>query len=397
MKNLKKIIIFSGITLIFMSAGLIIFPHRPLENISTLINNSIQVILFYTSLFIFLNEPTSRHRFLFFNFTLYFGIVYLLYLQQFIGVSIFPMQGSTPEYSFVNYVSVYSFQYINALMVYLQAFVITYLVFDLLFMDYKIYQKYAVTLVVTIVCFAYYFHPFLENPVYNESIEIKPYIYRTDDIQKYKIIENASIEFTDKYGYKPVAAELSTLINLKVRNNGIVVGELFPEENLRQIESLMPYLDGDNVKVLIMQPLFYNMIYMNVYVLLFILLYFGYQITKDPPQGAYIDKIMFIFLIIFALDAIHYWSYIKSIEFKGYSEIFKIGQYFTTIAFFALAVFFNLRLRFIKSVVGEFYEIEIENNPEKITRWLDGIDKFILKNFGNAKVFRGRLFEQKIN
>jgi hypothetical protein len=75
--------------------------------------------------------------------------------------------------------------------------------------------------------------------------------------------------------------------------------------------------------------------------------------------------------------------------------LYSIGQYFTTAAFFTLVIFFYARLRFIKSVVGEFYETEIQINPEKISRWLDGIDKFILKHFTSSKDFKTRLFEQR--
>jgi hypothetical protein len=136
---------------------------------------------------------------------------------------------------------------------------------------------------------------------------------------------------------------------------------------------------------------------MDVFVLLFIFLYFGYQYAKDPPQGAYVDKIMYMFLLIAGLDILHQFAVIKSIEFGSYMELFSIGQYFTTVVWCLVLIFFYARLRFIKSVVGEFYETELQENPEKISRWIDGIDRYILNHFTSSKDFKTRLFEQKIN
>jgi hypothetical protein len=104
-----------------------------------------------------------------------------------------------------------------------------------------------------------------------------------------------------------------------------------------------------------------------------------------------------MFLLIAGLDIFHQYAVIKSIEFRSYWELFSIGQYFTTIIWCLLVVFFYARLRFIKSVVGEFYETELQVNPEKISRWIDGIDRFILSHFTSSKDYRTRLFEQKIN
>ncbi len=62
------------------------------------------------------------------------------------------------------------------------------------------------------------------------------------------------------------------------------------------MEYLAPYLEGDNWMVLLAKPLYLGHISMNVLLIGFILLFFGYQYKKDPPQGAYIDKMMFLFL-----------------------------------------------------------------------------------------------------
>ncbi len=377
MKHIKKILIIWVSLIITLGAIYIVFPHRE-SSISSLINIAIQSLLFLISLYIFINEPTKRYKYLFLNFSIFFTTAFLQFLYRFIGYSIFDID----KYPFA---IVFANQYSQASIIFFQAFAIAYLVFDLLFKNFKIYQKYLLTITVVLTVFLFYFLPFFENP---------KYIYTTENIQKFKIVRDARDSyFTDNQKY-PTAEELAALITLPAMNNGEQVGILFPEENIKQIKSYLPYTEVDNYLVLIWQPLYFNLIYMDVFVLLFIFLYFGYQYSKDPPQGAYIDKIMYIFLLIAGLDIFHQFAVIKSVEFGSYWELFSIGQYFTTAAFFALVIFFYARLRFIKSVTGEFYETEIQMNPEKITRWIDGIDKFILNHFTSSKDFNTRLFER---
>jgi hypothetical protein len=50
------------------------------------------------------------------------------------------------------------------------------------------------------------------------------------------------------------------------------------------------------------------MMSMSVIGIGFILLFFGYQYMKDPPQGAYIEKMMFLFLLFCSMEILHAWS-----------------------------------------------------------------------------------------
>lgn len=378
MKHIKKILIIWSCFSLFLGLIYTVLPHRE-GSISSLLNILIQILLFLISLFIFISEPTKRYKFLFLNFSMFFATSMLQFIHQFVGHSLLTDS---------HYASVYSFQYSQAAIILFQTFALTYLVFDLLFKNYKTYQKYLLTFAVVFTVFLYYFYPFFEN---------SKYIYTTEDIKKYKIINSTQEKYFKDYGKFANAEELASLITLPAMDGGEQIGYLYPEENLKQIKKYTPYLEGDNYLVLIWQPLYYNLIYMDVFILLFVFLYFGYQYAKDPPQGAYVDKMMYMFLLIAGLDIFHQYAVIKSIEFRSYLELFSIGQYFTTVIWCLLVVFFYARLRFIKSVVGEFYETELQANPEKISRWIDGIDRFILSHFTSSKDYRTRLFEQKIN
>jgi hypothetical protein len=127
----------------------------------------------------------------------------------------------------------------------------------------------------------------------------------------------------------------------------------------------------------------------------FILLYFGYQYMKDPPQGAYVDKIMFLFMVFTTMEIMHAWSFIKSVEWQTFSEIMDLGHGLSLFVLALIMMFFGLRLRFIRTVPGEFYEQEIVDSPNTVTRWRDWLDNLLIAHFFSRKRLKGRLFAEQ--
>ena len=144
--------------------------------------------------------------------------------------------------------------------------------------------------------------------------------------------------------------------------------------------------------ILLLAPLYRNVISMNMVCVGFILLFFGYQYRKDPPQGAYVEKIMFFLFLLCSMEMLHAWSFIKSVEWQSFFEMTIIGQYVSALILLVISVFFALRLHFIRSVKGEFYEVEIVSRPTGITRWRDWLDDLVIAHFFNRRAILGRLF-----
>jgi hypothetical protein len=88
---------------------------------------------------------------------------------------------------------------------------------------------------------------------------------------------------------------------------------------------------------------------------------------------------------------LHAYSSIKSIQWEGLLGVIAIGQYASTFVLLLLAIFFALRLRFITSAKGEFYENELALSPNGITRWRDMLDNVVIEKFFNRKLLLGRL------
>ena len=173
--------------------------------------------------------------------------------------------------------------------------------------------------------------------------------------------------------------------------DGIKTGLLFPEEKLVRANALYAYLP-DNWPVLVFKPLYSDALRMAVVSIGFILLFFGYLYMKDPPQGAYIEKIMFLLLVFCSLEALHLWTAMKEVEWSASSSIWTVGLNVSNVVLALLAGAFLMRLRFITSVKGEFYEQELAIRPSTITRWRDSLDNLVVEKFFNRKLILGRMF-----
>ena len=353
--------------------SLVIFPHRGTQ-LESLINGASQSLLFFISFYIFLREPNRKNKFIFLNFVVFFLISFLQYVYSFIGVA-FLTEAKYSGHLFAQYSMI---AYILLLSV-----AVIYLVIDLLFRDFKTYQKYLSTFTIVLFFFVYYFYPYFQDPLY---------LYSTEDIKQWKTL----IEHVPQDGEIPAPISLANQVTLQSWQHGVAVGDLYPEENLKRIEELSQYLEGNNYLVLLWKPIRFSLIYMNILIMGFVLLFFGYQYKKDPPQGAYIDKIMFLLLLFSSMEILHNWGYIKSVEWSSMTELFIVGQYITVIIQIMMILFFSLRLQFITSVQGEFYETELATNPQQISRWRDWIDNIVLAQFFNFKIFNGRLFQSSL-
>lgn len=322
-----------------------------------------------------LHEPIKKNKFIFLNFAFFFSLSLLFHAYNFLGLSLIPGDAYAKFY-FSQYIS-FGFYF------FLLAFAVGYLCLDALFRDFKTVYKYALTLAIVGGFFTYYYQDYITNP---------RYLYTTAESHTYKALYSADSLYVAQHGSEPSVETLADVSSLHIWKDDQPIGTLFPEEKLKVVREFLPYLAGNNFIVLLQRPLYMNTIYMCVLSLGFILLFFGYQYMKDPPQGAYIDKIMFLFLIFCTMEIMHAWSFIKSVEWQNFFELWNIGQAVSVFILLLIATFVGLRLRFIRSVRGEFYEQEILASPGSVTRWRDALDDLLVAHFFNRKALLGRLF-----
>jgi hypothetical protein len=374
-KGSKILLLWCGLV---SGLSFIVFGQKsqPVGNASFFIT-ALELLIALISVFLVLHEPNRKNKFLFLNFAFFFllAIVYLIcdVLKPFFA-------------SIDMYLPYMVVQYIKGANYAVLAFAIVYLALDSLFRNFRVLHKYFATAAIVGTFFVSYFSNFLTNPKYG---------YTTADIQDFRSVDRVYSNLMNANGKEPTAEQIAVSLTLPAWQENRAVGKLYPENNFQRIKEICAYLPGDNYMVLLYKPINLYIIKMNVLACSFIILFFGYQYRKDPPQGAYIDKIMFLLLLYCSMEIFHAWSYIHAIEWEQLVQTFVIGQYISIFILLLIAGFFGLRLRFVTSVVGEFYENELVHSAQHITRWRDWLDNIVLHYFFNPKAVTGVFFSQR--
>ena len=356
-------------------ASLVALPENRFD-FAGFLSYSTQTLLFLLAISLVRHEPTRRNKFIFVNFAIFFGLSFLAHLYNFVGngeaSEVIPGSVFFADAGFARMIlDQYVFR--GAYFLFL-AFAIVYLTLDVLFRDLRTPIKYAVTLLIVGSFFGNYYRPFFENPLY---------LYKTKQVMEWRTLDGVYQTYKEAHGEDPSLEILSA----SVFDQAIFVDT---EANRERVKELYPYLFGENWQILVYKPLHLNQIYMSVLCVGFILLFFGYQFMKDPPQGAYVEKVMFAFLIFSTLEIVHAWISISSLHWQAFHDMMTIGQYISIGVLLVIAMFFMLRIRFITSVNGEFYESELASSPSQITRWRDTLDNIVIEKFFNRKLILGR-------
>lgn len=339
----------------------------------SILTNLLFLTIFVVCIFVIIREKQRSNKVIFINFLLFSSYFLITTGYSLIKGIIFPETQSAHFY-YYQYGTIYYHIFLF--------FAITYLVIDLLFRQRKIAYKYAVSVILV---------AFISNVYYGEFFKDPNYLYNNQDVVDWLEVSRIESEITSTSGSNPTVQEIASAAQLSVWRNGEPVGELYESQKIDRVKELLPYSDGQNYLVLLMRPLHKANVYINTFTILLIFFFFAYQYRKDPPQGAYIEKIMFLFLVLVSLESLHSWAYVRSVEWSIFVEFFVLGQYLTFGVLGLLTLFFILRLRFISTVQGEFYEHQLVSHPQRITRWRDWVDNFVLSYIFNSQTLVGRL------
>jgi hypothetical protein len=339
---------------------------------------TVQTLLFILCIKIVRHEPTWRNRLIFINFSVFFGLSVAAHLYNFVGTLI-------PASWFIDdprYASLVFDEYFRGAYFLLLAFSVVYLTIDVLFRHTKGLHKYLLTGSLVGSFFVSYFSPFLADPLY---------LHRTDDVLDWKALDETARVYEGENGREATIDDLSKCVAYPSLEGSATAVSSLVQMTKARTEYLYPYLNGMNWQILVYKPLHLYQILMSVVCVGFILLFFGYLYLKDPPQGAYIEKVMFLLLLFCTLEILHGWISIESLQWQAFFEIFTVGQVISNLVLLLMSFFFGLRLLFITSVNGEFYEQELLERPSGITRWRDTLDNILIEKFFNRKVLLGRM------
>lgn len=376
MKRGMKILLIWLAAVVTMTA-ILLLEGRQGPGQSAFVVQSLQILIAIIALWLTFVEPNRKNRFLFFNFVVFFFLSFVIFAAGALDTVMSRID---------QYLPFVVAQYTKGIYYAVLAFAIVYLVLDSLFRELKVAYKYLASVAIVGAFFFSYFQDFIADP---------KHAYRSADVEDFRAVDKVYASLNASEGREPSPEEIAAALSLPAWNENQRIGNLYAETNLERIREIYNYLPGDNYNVLLYKPIYLYVIKMNVLCCFFIMLFFGYQYKKDPPQGAYVDKIVFLLLLFCSMEIFHAWSFIHTVEWEEFVEIFVIGQYITIFILIVIAALFALRLRFVTSAAGEFYENELVHSAQHITRWRDWIDNFVLHHFLNPKTIRGAFFSQR--
>ena len=325
MNALNKAVLIWGVGLILALVSLVL-PHNGPGMIQFIVNALI-LFLFAISMLIVRNEQSRRTRNVFLNFTLLFSLAIPFHFYSFIGPLLFP-DALYARFYFVQYVA-------DCLYSLLLLLASVYLTVDLVFEQLTIYKKYALTLSIVVVCATYFYYPYFINP---------KHAYQTEDVRNFTILDQSSSAFRNRTGSNPMASDLLEAAVRFTRDDrpGVVLND---EQKLAMVNDMLPYLRNNNYVVLLYKPVHASSIYMSVCCIGFLLTYFVYQRAQRSPHDKSMRRIVFMFLLLCLVEAMHRWLFIHSVEWERLARFMVVGQYISGIVLLLTALFFALRLR----------------------------------------------------
>jgi cytochrome c biogenesis protein CcdA len=308
------------------------------------------------------------------NLGILFCFSVLLYATNFMGTALFRDEP---------YISVYYHEYVNkfgynALL----AFAVVYLIVDFWFQKKRTITKYAFTFCISAALLVPLYYPYFEDPLH---------LYRTEEYSRYLEVKIAHNTLMEEKGINPTQAEINQQV---LRRRSQTLGAMGVEDRgreEREIERLSAYLANGSEVVLFWKPLNIDTVYVNVILLGLLILFYFAKFFHDRPHGAYFEKITFLLFLFCSLEALHSWAFTKSADAQLYYSIHSIGQYLIIGVLLGLVYVCSVRLRFLVSPIGQYYERQILLRPERISRWRDEIDQLVLKSFLQKTPFADRL------
>ncbi len=371
MKLTTKIVILWGLYLIALNWSLLL-PHRSFDTLG-LLNLSFQFLVFLVCLFLTLNEPVHTKP-IFLNFSLFFFFSVFIYFGFFVGFIVWTTQVYAPIL-YYQYVNIVGYDFVLTI-------AIVYFLLHMILPKLSTLKKYLITCSLVLIFFGKIFHPIVMDPFF---------LYKAEAYSTFLRAEKMRADLQPTFQREPTLQEVAKSLIAQEQVKTIANEEPAIAEKINKLQELELYRAGDNHALLFWSPLFEKKLLIHGFIVFLLVLFYTFKFFLDPPASVYLEKIGLSIFMYSVFEFLHYWSYMKSPEIGIYLEILSLGQYVTILIFLIMIVLFSLRLKFVRSVVGKYYEQQIQLEPESVTRWRDEIDSMFIAHFFKPMKLLGRL------
>ncbi|MCX6142714.1 MAG: hypothetical protein NTZ35_05790 [Ignavibacteriales bacterium] len=377
MKTLRKILLLWGATLVLLGAGAIAYPQFGGVSVSDFLLPASSSLLGVVSYFVYRRENGNGAKLVFLNFALFFGVN---------GLSRPLYQlAKTAFFSSSTWSNLYYYQYNLLVYFLLLSLCVIHLVVDYMVAVRPTYAKYVVSLVIVGAVGLVVFHPFF--------LDAK-FLYSVTDYHNFVAVRRSITVLQSQGIANPSSEEIAShaqLAQADIASNGESL-KMYQE---RYVAHLREYLPGNNYVSLLLKPLWLRCSKISLLSVLMLLFCIVHQYFIDSPRGAYMEKIVWCLLPYCGFEALHSYSYTTVTNWDAFDNIVEVGAYLSMAVMWMLLLLFSLRLRFIDTIEGKYYERRLLSDPSRITRWRDALDNWLLKEFMNPRELDRRFLIQR--
>jgi hypothetical protein len=252
----------------------------------------------------------------------------------------------------------------------------------------RIWQKNAATLFLVFGATTYFFSPIIEDPLY---------LVKVPELSNVKAVFGAMKQLSSEGNDSPSIEQVAARADLQHGTDSGERTDISQQSKIAYATEAMKYIRNDDVYVLLYRPLWKSCAKMSLLLIIGLLVFVVHKFMKDSPEGAYIEKIAWCLLPYCSFEALHHHVYATIHSFKLFSSVLLIGGYISITCLLLLCLVFALRLRFIMSIEGGYYERQLLRDAAHVTRWRDSFDNWILRQFMDPGELDRRFLMQRRN
>ena len=329
---------------------------------------SLSYLLALESYFLCKGEPCRGTGVVFLNLAIFFGCNAIL-SPVFDLVSWCFLQWSRHVYTYFS-------QYFWLLYFMLLALSVVYLLVDAFWKTRTIYEKYIIALLIVGGVWGYLFYPYLLD---------SRYLSKKQEFVDYLAVQDAMTKLRADGNENPSMEEIVAVADLRLLLPKVNDEHVPWTDKQKRVLRTLPYLKGGNFGTLYWRPLYKACSWMGMFCTFMVLTFIVFQYLKDPPREAYLEKIVWCLLFYCSFEGLHLFAYSTIAHWDTLQAVVRYGRAFSIGAMLVLLFLLAVRLKFIRTVEGGYYERRLIDGADSITRWRDAFDNWVLRQFMDPK------------
>jgi hypothetical protein len=264
----------------------------------------------------------------------------------------------------------------NSLLYFLLLFVsVCFLALDQILTNQSLVVKYTLVLISASVVWGINAFPYLSDV----KVLSKQPIYLD-----YVLIRESAEKLKHAGDQNPTSEAIMKALESLSTKNESELGRLPERERERRITEILPYVAGLNGTLLFYSPLWKSCASIAVACVFVLMGLLMCQYVANKQVGAYLEKLAWCFVVYCVCESLHQFLFASVSDNDVQRFMETSGQVISTGGILTISGLLLVRLRFIESVEGKYYERRLLDDASRITRWRDRFDIWILKQFMNA-------------